>query len=157
MPNSVERNSLFDSGVRRQRRHHPSRKYFPHASSMRKNNTSAEVWTGYLTVMCRGPPGPRFTPMLLTPLTIRDLTLRNRIGVSPMCQYSADDGFANDWHLVHLGSRAVGGAALVITEAAAARAPGRNSSNGLGVWKGEPIGPLARIRRLLRPQARRAG
>ena len=54
---------------------------------------------------------------LFTPLKIRNITLRNRIGVSPMCQYSAEDGFANDWHLVHLGSRAVGGAGLVLMEA----------------------------------------
>ena len=54
---------------------------------------------------------------LLTPLTLRGVTFRNRIAVSPMCQYSAENGFVNDWHLVHLGSRAVGGAALVMTEA----------------------------------------
>ena len=61
-------------------------------------------------------------PMLLRPLTIREVTLRNRIGVSPMCQYSAEDGFANDWHLVHLGSRAVGGAGVVFMEATAVEA-----------------------------------
>ena len=55
---------------------------------------------------------------LFSPLTLRDITLKNRIVVSPMCQYSAEDGFPNDWHFVHLGTRAVGGAALIFTEAA---------------------------------------
>ena len=64
---------------------------------------------------------------LFSPLKIRDVTLRNRIAVSPMCEYSSEDGFANDWHLVHLGSRAVGGAALVITEANAVTSEGRIS------------------------------
>ncbi len=65
--------------------------------------------------------------MLFTPLTIRSITLKNRIVVSPMCQYSSEDGFATDWHLVHLGSRAVGGAALVFTEATAVCPEGRIS------------------------------
>jgi 2,4-dienoyl-CoA reductase-like NADH-dependent reductase (Old Yellow Enzyme family) len=67
------------------------------------------------------------TTNLLTPLAIREVTLRNRIAVSPMCQYSSEDGFANDWHLVHLGSRAVGGAGLVCMEATAVEARGRIS------------------------------
>src|SRR5690242_6996866 len=82
---------------------------------------------------------------LFAPLTIRSLTLRNRIVVSPMCQYSSEDGFANDWHLVHLGSRAVGGAALVLTEASAVTAEGRISPDDLGIWKDEQIEMLARI------------
>ncbi len=86
---------------------------------------------------------------LLSPLTLRSVTLRNRIVVSPMCQYSAEDGFANDWHFVHLGSRAVGGAGLVLTEAAAVAARGRISPEDLGVWKDDHIGPLARIARFL--------
>ena len=65
------------------------------------------------------------TASLFEPLTLRGVTLRNRIGVSPMCQYSSTDGFATDWHLVHLGSRAVGGAALVIAEATAVTPEGR--------------------------------
>jgi 2,4-dienoyl-CoA reductase-like NADH-dependent reductase (Old Yellow Enzyme family) len=64
-------------------------------------------------------------PHLFQPLTVRSVKLRNRIGVSPMCQYSAEDGVANDWHYVHLGSRAVGGAGLVITEATAVTPEGR--------------------------------
>ncbi|HEX4665851.1 MAG TPA: hypothetical protein VH207_04560, partial [Chthoniobacterales bacterium] len=72
---------------------------------------------------------------LFSPLPIRSLQLRNRIVVSPMCQYSSVDGFANDWHLVHLGSRAVGGAALVFTEAAAVVEEGRISPDDLGIWK----------------------
>ncbi len=82
---------------------------------------------------------------LLSPLQIRSVTLRNRIVVSPMCQYSSMDGFANDWHLVHLGSRAVGGAGLVFTEAAAVTAQGRISPEDLGIWKDEHIAPLKRI------------
>src|ERR1041385_2591467 len=68
---------------------------------------------------------------LLSPLTIRGVTLRNRIVMSPMCQYSADDGLANDWHLVHLGSRAAGGVALVMVEATAVTAEGRISPGDL--------------------------
>ena len=87
---------------------------------------------------------------LFTPLTIREVTFRNRIAVSPMCQYSSEDGFASDWHLVHLGSRAVGGAALVMTEASAVEARGRISPQDLGIWKDEHIEFLARIARFLR-------
>lgn len=84
-------------------------------------------------------------PILFQPLTIRTITLKNRIAVSPMCQYSSTDGFANDWHLVHLGSRAVGGAALIITEAAAVSPEGRISPGDLGLWKDEHIDFLKRI------------
>src|SRR5256884_5118275 len=97
------------------------------------------------------------SPVLFTPVTIRGVTFPNRIGVSPMCQYSSEDGFANDWHLVHLGSRAVGGAALVITEAAAVEARGRISSNDLGIWKDEHIDPLARIVRFIESHGAVAG
>ncbi len=84
---------------------------------------------------------------LFTPLQLRDVRLRNRIAVSPMCEYSSQDGFANDWHLVHLGSRAVGGAGLVLTEAIAVSAEGRISPSDLGIWKDEHIEMLARIAR----------
>ena len=73
-------------------------------------------------------------PHLFEPLTLRGVTLRNRIGVSPMCEYSSEDGFPNDWHFVHLGSRAVGGAGLVITEAAAVEARGRITPQDAGMW-----------------------
>ena len=86
---------------------------------------------------------------LFSPLTLRDVTLRNRIVVSPMCQYSSDDGFANDWHLVHLGQFAVGGAAMVITEATAVTADGRISPQDLGLWKDEHVDMLARIGRFV--------
>lgn len=89
---------------------------------------------------------------LFTPLTIREVTFRNRIGVSPMCQYSSDDGFANDWHLVHLGSRAAGGAGLVIMEASAVEARGRISPQDNGIWKDEHIEFLRRIAAFLRSQ-----
>jgi 2,4-dienoyl-CoA reductase-like NADH-dependent reductase (Old Yellow Enzyme family) len=83
--------------------------------------------------------------MLLEPFTLREIRLRNRIVVSPMCQYSSEDGFANDWHLVHLGSRAVGGASLVFTEATAVVPEGRISPQDLGIWKDEHVPMLQRI------------
>lgn len=82
---------------------------------------------------------------LFDPLNLRDVTLRNRIGVPPMCQYSAIDGLANDWHLVHYGARAAGGAGLIIVEATAVEARGRISPNDLGIWSDEHVEPLARI------------
>jgi 2,4-dienoyl-CoA reductase-like NADH-dependent reductase (Old Yellow Enzyme family) len=94
---------------------------------------------------------------LMSPLTIREITLRNRIAVSPMCQYSSEDGFASDWHLVHLGSRAVGGAALVCMEATAVEARGRISPQDMGIWKDEHIEFLARITRFLHSQGAAAG
>ena len=87
---------------------------------------------------------------LFSPLTIRSVTLRNRIGVSPMCQYSAVDGVANDWHLVHLGSRAVGGAGLVIAEATAVSPEGRITPGCLGLWDDKQVEPLARIARFVK-------
>src|SRR5918994_1687244 len=84
---------------------------------------------------------------LLSPLTIRGVALRNRIVVSPMCQYCSADGFADDWHLVHLGSRAVGGAGLVVTEATAVSPEGRISPNDLGIWNDAHIDQIARISR----------
>jgi 2,4-dienoyl-CoA reductase-like NADH-dependent reductase (Old Yellow Enzyme family) len=88
--------------------------------------------------------------MLFDPLPLRGVTFRNRIGVSPMCQYSSIDGFADEWHLVHLGSRAVGGAGLVMAEATAVEARGRISPQDLGLWKDEQIEALARITRFVR-------
>ena len=82
---------------------------------------------------------------LFSPLTIKNLALKNRIVVSPMCQYSAEDGFANDWHLVHLGGRAVGGAALIIQEATAVSSEGRISPGDLGIWSDEHVPFLKRI------------
>ena len=84
---------------------------------------------------------------LFSPLALRDVTLRNRVVVSPMCEYSSSDGFANDWHVVHLGSRAVGGAGLVLTEAIAVTPEGRISPADLGIWKDDHIEQLARIAR----------
>ncbi|MBY0359280.1 MAG: NADH:flavin oxidoreductase/NADH oxidase [Candidatus Obscuribacterales bacterium] len=86
---------------------------------------------------------------LFSPITFRSLTLRNRIGVSPMCQYGSVDGFASDWHLVHLGSRAVGGAGLVIAEASAVEARGRISPDDLGIYKDEHIDALRRITKFI--------
>jgi len=94
---------------------------------------------------------------LFSPLRIRDIVFRNRIAVSPMCQYSSEDGLANDWHFVHLGSRAVGGAALVMAEASAVEARGRISPADLGIWKDEHIPPLARIAAFVRAQGAVAG
>jgi 2,4-dienoyl-CoA reductase-like NADH-dependent reductase (Old Yellow Enzyme family) len=89
---------------------------------------------------------------LFNPLTLRGVTLPNRIAVSPMCQYSCDNGFANDWHLVHLGSRAVGGAGLVFTEAAAVAPEGRISPQDLGIWDDKHAEALAPIVRFLKTQ-----
>src|ERR1041384_8202045 len=97
--------------------------------------------------------------MLFDPLTLRGLTLRNRIVVSPMCQYSCEarDGMATDWHLVHLGSRAVGGAALVFTEATAVTEEGRISPQDLGIWADRHIDPLQRTVAFLHSQGSAAG
>lgn len=89
---------------------------------------------------------------LFSPFSLRSLTLKNRIAVSPMCQYSATDGFANDWHLVHLGSRAVGGAALIIQEATAVSPEGRISPEDLGIWQDEHIDFLRRITDFIKAQ-----
>lgn len=91
-------------------------------------------------------------PTLFSPFTLRSITLRNRIVVSPMCQYSAVDGCANDWHLVHLGSRAVGGAGLVIAEATAVVPEGRISPHDLGLWSDAHIEPLRRITNFISAQ-----
>jgi 2,4-dienoyl-CoA reductase-like NADH-dependent reductase (Old Yellow Enzyme family) len=89
---------------------------------------------------------------LFEPLTLRGLTFKNRIVVSPMCQYSAQDGFANDWHLVHLGSRAVGGASLLIQEATAVSPEGRITPEDLGIWKDEHIEFQQRINQFIEAQ-----
>ncbi len=96
-------------------------------------------------------------PHLFDPLPIRGLELANRVFVSPMCEYSSDDGLANDWHLVHLGSRAVGGAGLVMTEATAVLAEGRISPQDLGIWSDRHVEPLARIVRFIHQQGSVAG
>jgi 2,4-dienoyl-CoA reductase-like NADH-dependent reductase (Old Yellow Enzyme family) len=94
---------------------------------------------------------------LFSPLKIREVEFKNRVVVSPMCQYSCEDGFATDWHLVHLGSRAVGGAGLVIVEASGVTADGRISPGDMGLWKDEQIEPLARIVRFIKSQGAVAG
>lgn len=94
---------------------------------------------------------------LFEPLTIRDIKFSNRVFVSPMCEYSSTDGFANDWHFVHLGSRAVGGAALVLTEATAVVPEGRISPQDLGIWQDDHIEPLARIVNFIHQQGSVAG
>ncbi|MCE2983170.1 MAG: NADH:flavin oxidoreductase/NADH oxidase [Parachlamydia sp.] len=86
---------------------------------------------------------------LFSPLKLRSVSLKNRIVLSPMCQYFSEEGFANDWHLVHLGSRAAGGASLIFTEACAVTAEGRISPADLGIWMDEHIEPLARITKFI--------
>ena len=81
---------------------------------------------------------------------LKDVLLRNRIAVSPMCQYSSDNGFPNDWHFVHLGSRAVGGAGLVMVEATAVSPEGRISPADSGIYLDDHVEPLARISRFLK-------
>lgn len=94
---------------------------------------------------------------LFEPLVLRDVRLANRLVVSPMCQYSSEEGFANDWHLVHLGARAVGRAGLVFTEATAVLPEGRISPQDLGIWKDEHVEMLARIVRFIDGQGSVAG
>ncbi len=84
-------------------------------------------------------------PHLFEPLTVRGITLRNRIGVSPMCMYSYTDGYSNDWQVVHLGARAAGGAGLVIAEATAVEPRGRISPDDAGLWSDAHIEPLKRV------------
>jgi 2,4-dienoyl-CoA reductase-like NADH-dependent reductase (Old Yellow Enzyme family) len=94
---------------------------------------------------------------LLTPLELRSITFRNRIAMSPMCQYCAADGLADDWHLVHLGSRAAGGAGLVMAEATAVSPEGRITPGDLGIWDDMHIGPLTRITRYIESQGAAPG
>ena len=95
--------------------------------------------------------------LLYSSFQLKGLTLPNRIVVSPMCQYRSTDGMANDWHLVHLGSRAVGGAGLIFTEAAAVTPEGRISPDDLGIWKNEHIAPLKRVTTFIREQGAKSG
>jgi 2,4-dienoyl-CoA reductase-like NADH-dependent reductase (Old Yellow Enzyme family) len=97
------------------------------------------------------------TPPLLSQFQLRSVAFSNRIGVSPMCQYSSQDGFATDWHLVHLGCRAQGGAGLVMLEASAVVAEGRISNCDLGIWKDDHINKLEQIARFIHSQGARAG
>src|SRR5580658_9147495 len=94
---------------------------------------------------------------LFSPLKLRELAFRNRIFVSPMCQYSSDDGMPTDWHLVHLGSRAVGGAALVMTEATAVSPEGRISPQDAGLWSDTHAAAWKRISRFVQDQGAVAG
>ncbi|MBE0674651.1 MAG: NADH:flavin oxidoreductase/NADH oxidase [Bacteroidales bacterium] len=95
--------------------------------------------------------------ILLSPLTVRNVTLKNRSALSPMCQYTAKDGLANDWHLVHLGTRAVGGAGLIIAEATAVAPEGRITPGDLGLWSDEHIHGLRRITDFIHSQGSVAG
>jgi 2,4-dienoyl-CoA reductase-like NADH-dependent reductase (Old Yellow Enzyme family) len=97
------------------------------------------------------------TQPLFAPFQLRSVTFPNRIGVSPMCQYSSVDGFASDWHLVHLGARAQGGAGLVMVEASAVLAEGRISNGDLGIYKDEHVPMLKQIVNFLHTQGAKAG
>jgi len=97
------------------------------------------------------------TSRLLSPLTIKDITFKNRITISPMCQYSSVDGFANDWHLVHLGSRSVGGSGLIIQEATAISPEGRITPSDLGLYKDEHIEKLKHITAFIHQHGAMAG
>src|SRR5580692_11375193 len=96
-------------------------------------------------------------PDLFSPLKLREITFSNRIAVSPMCQYSCEDGFATDWHLVHLGSRAVGGAGLIIMEATAVSPEGRISPQDHGIWLDAHIPKLQQLTGFIQSQGARAG
>src|SRR6266404_481443 len=121
------------------------------ASTISTNNLGRRI----KTMIERG--GVQAMTHLLDPLAIRDITFANRVFVSPMCQYSSTDGYASDWHFVHLGSRAVGGAGLVLTEATAVVPEGRISPQDLGIWKDDHIEPLARVVRFIHEQGSVAG
>ncbi|MGC8468111.1 MAG: oxidoreductase, partial [Acidithiobacillus sp.] len=97
------------------------------------------------------------TQRLFTPWRLRSVTLRNRIVMAPMCQYSTPDGVAGDWHRVHLGSRAVGGAGLILVEASAVSPEGRISPQDLGIWNDAQAEALELIVRFLREQGSVAG
>lgn len=94
---------------------------------------------------------------LFQPFRLRSVTMRNRIGVSPMCQYSSTDGLASDWHVVHLGSRAVGGAGLVMVEATAVEPRGRISPHDLGIWSDAHVERLSAVARVIEAQGAVAG
>src|SRR6185295_1220875 len=94
---------------------------------------------------------------LFSPLKIKTIEFKNRLVVSPMCEYSSVDGFANDWHLVHLGSRAVGGAALVVQEASAVSPEGRITPDDLGLYRDEHISKLQQIVKFIHDQGSVAG
>lgn len=96
-------------------------------------------------------------PHLFDPFTLRGVTLRNRIGMSPMCQYSYDNGISNDWQMIHLGTRAVGGAGLIIAEATAVEARGRISPEDLGIWTDAHMEPLERVARFIKANGAVAG
>ena len=85
------------------------------------------------------------SPKLFEPASIRGLTLRNRVVIAPMCQYSADNGMLNDWHLAHLGRFAMGGAGLIFTEATAVEARGRITHGDAGLWSDDHIAPFKRV------------
>lgn len=109
-------------------------------------------------------PNPNPTPepgsaaeSLFSPLTIRGVTLRNRVVMSPMCQYCAHEGLADDWHLVHIGSRAVGGVGLTMVEATAVTPEGRITAGDMGIWDDGHVEPLARIARFVHAQGAVAG
>ena len=94
---------------------------------------------------------------LFEPLVVRGVTLRNRIGVSPMCMYSYEEGFSNDWQVVHLGARAAGGAGLVIAEATAVEARGRITPDDAGIWSDAHVEPLTRVTRFVKEHGAVAG
>ena len=97
------------------------------------------------------------SPLLLSPITLRDLTLKNRVVISPMCQYSAIDGVVTDWHLVHLGRFAIGGAALVFVEATGVEPRGRISPGDVGIWNDDQARALARVADVLKANGAAAG
>jgi len=87
----------------------------------------------------------QYMASLFEPFTIRGVKLKNRIGLSPMCQYSAEEGLVNDWHIIHFGSRAIGGVGLIIVEATAVEARGRITPADLGIWDNRHVAGLNRI------------
>ena len=117
----------------------------------------ASIETGHSQICGPGLETELMSISLFSPLQLRSVRFANRIGVSPMCQYSSEDGFANDWHMVHLGSRAQGGAGLVILEASAVVPEGRITPGDLGIYKDEHIAGLERIVKFVHGQGARVG
>ena len=116
-------------------------------------SSSASAIQGGIQTQCQSEHDREVPEVdLMSPLTIRGVTFRNRVVMSPMCMYSAQDGFANEFHFVHLGSRAIGGVGLVFVEATAVTAEGRISPGDMGIWKDEHIHPLARIAQFVETQ-----
>jgi len=133
--------------------------WYGQSSAVERRDSGRSQDTRVLRLLVSGSGRGGEEPMshLFAPLTLRSVTLANRIVVSPMCQYSSQDGFVNDWHLVHLGSRAVGGPGLILMEATAVTAEGRITLQDVGIYRDDHVPGLARLVSFMHGQGVRAG